>query len=190
MATAQYYFAPYPRYRIAVCKQCGYAVFPDHCASHLKGRHPGLSSIERSQIVNNLYSWPDCCLSTDKSFLVPTAIEEPIPDLPTFTDGLQCKIDPARCRYVCRSQATLRKHWASAHSWGIGNGRRGGSRTAMSQRAAEDRRVNAYTPVHCQRFFMQGGHATFVVILSGEPELCQLRQQAETPDNDLAHTVL
>jgi hypothetical protein len=60
----------------------------------------------------------------------------------------------------------------------------------MSQRAAEDRRVNAYTPVHCQRFFMQGGHATFVVIPRGEPELCQLQQQAETPDNDLAHTVL
>jgi uncharacterized protein (DUF2225 family) len=54
MSIADDYFIYVPLYRVAVCRTCYFAVFPDQAWSYLRAKHPGLSALDRRRIANGL----------------------------------------------------------------------------------------------------------------------------------------
>jgi hypothetical protein len=82
------YFIHLPEYRVAICRACHFAVFPDQARTHLSKKHAGLTAKERRQILDDLLSWPHLSLSGDDSFKPPSAVDEPIVGLQMFSDGL------------------------------------------------------------------------------------------------------
>lgn len=158
-------------HRVAICRKCHFAVFPDHLRAHLRAGHPGLSPHERAQICRDLTtSWPDLCLSGDGDFALPPPGGTPVPGLRVFHDGLQCTLDPTRCAYVCRSPATILRHWRTVHDWGPAAGRRGRQAVAGAGPTVAERRASACRPVCCQRLFRHGPHAGhFAVTLEPSP---------------------
>jgi hypothetical protein len=82
------YFIHLPEYRVAICRACHFAVFPDQARTHLSKKHAGLTAKERRQILDDLLSWPHLSLSGDDSFKPPNAVDEPIVGLQMFSDGL------------------------------------------------------------------------------------------------------
>ncbi|KAL4922929.1 uncharacterized protein BDV17DRAFT_296865 [Aspergillus undulatus] len=47
---------------------------------------------------------------------IPRELENPLPIIPVYTNGMQCRRDP-QCRYIGSYIKTMRKHWQAAHGW-------------------------------------------------------------------------
>jgi hypothetical protein len=54
MSAADDYFIYVPLHRVAVCRTCHFAVFPDQAWSYLRAKHPGLSASDRRRIADSL----------------------------------------------------------------------------------------------------------------------------------------
>jgi hypothetical protein len=187
------YFMHCPKYRVAICRTCHFAVFPDQARTHLSTRHSGLCAKERRQILNDLLSWPDVSLSNDDSFKPPCTVDEPVVGLQLFCDGLQCIVDPSRCTYICRSRDVLKNHWRKAHSWNRDEGGRGGLQNAERSRKVQQREADACRPVYCQRLHPKNRYASYfavtqILAADGSGELQEQQQGALA--NTLTSTVL
>jgi hypothetical protein len=192
MSAADDYFIHVPLHRVAVCRTCHFAVFPDQAWSHLRAKHPGLSASDRRRIADGLATWSDLSQSSDESFVLPKAVNEPIAGLRVVKKGLQCTLQPAECTYVGIAMATLTKHWRESHSWGRGEGQRGRP-TGEKSRTIQQRQADACVPVHCQRFFHHGKHAGYFAVLHTsnlESNSDQQERQTEAPTGLLTDAVL
>jgi hypothetical protein len=100
MSAADDYFIYVPLHRVAVCRTCHFAVFPDQARSHLRAKHPGSSALDRRRIADDLVTCSDLSQSSDESFVLPKAVNEPIAGLRVVGKGLQCTLQPAEYTYV------------------------------------------------------------------------------------------
>jgi hypothetical protein len=78
MSTAEDYFNHFPSHRVAVCRMCHFAGFPDHAPSYLRTKHSGSSALDRRRIADGFITWPDSSQSSDESIVLPKAVNEPI----------------------------------------------------------------------------------------------------------------
>ena len=156
-ARAEEHFEHLVGYGLVKCKECPYAVWPDQIAGHLCGKHHKMKRSTADAIAETVQSWPGL-MQYPGEFEVPTSVEQPIPQLPLYDDGLLCQLDPERCKWIFRKMTSMKKHWRKQHQWSARNGRRGGSGSAKKQRM-EAQLESAYRTVHSQRFF-QGYHGS------------------------------
>ena len=182
MVCASEYFYHVPLYRIAICKTCSYAVWPNEAGSHLKGRSHRLPSPIAAASVQELYAWPNLYLSP-AGFELPAVVERAISELPLYEDGYRCRLDPERCSIIRRSRKTLRVHWSEVHQWSVA-GRRGAPSLAQRDEV-ERRRLHGAEPVCCQRFFDHGEHSSYVAVL----QTPQKRREHGTPGPSIATAV-
>jgi hypothetical protein len=147
MTSAFDYFTCLPKYRVVLCKICHYCVWPDNARTHLREKHSRLPKAERALICDELQIWQEVSHSHEH-FEVPQAVDRPIQGLRLFRDGKQCRLEPERCTFVCRSMSSLKRHWRAVHKWSA-TGRRGGSRAAASLHVSLQRQADAWKPVFC-----------------------------------------
>jgi hypothetical protein len=188
MTSASDYFTCLPKYRVVLCKVCHYCVWPDNARTHLREKHSRLPKAERALICDELQTWQEVSHSHEH-FEVPQAVDHPVQGLRLFQDGKQCRLEPERCMFVCRSMNSLKRHWRAVHKWSA-TGRRGGSREAASLHVSLQRQTDAWKPVVCQRFFHTGRHTSYFTVLSeGRLEDRDPEQVAAKP-NSIAASVL
>lgn len=150
MVTAPEYFNHLIEWQVVICKQCQHAVWPEEVRGHLQGKQHRISRKEADAVADEIEQWPGI-IHYRGEFNVPSRIDEPIPELPLYTDGFQCRLDTARCSYICRDEKTLKKHWHIEHNWSIRQ-KRGGS--VPDRKKANKRRFQqGARRVYCQRFF-------------------------------------
>jgi ankyrin repeat protein len=103
----------------------------------------------RGATVDAVARWPAACGPDE--FLFPAAVIPRLPQLPLYTDGLQCQLAPATCRQICRGIDQMRGHWREAHSFVPGK-QQDGSRVP-DRATLVARRSAAAQPMCCQKFF-------------------------------------
>lgn len=92
-----------------------------------------------------------------KTPVSPTAF---LTDLPVYLDGQCCILDPANCKYICRNEKVLRKHWKDEHDWALCTGL-GGSGASKREAIAERLQLGVRRPIPCQRLFSAGRGSHF-----------------------------
>ena len=146
------YFDHLQEYLLAVCKECRYGVLPSHIARHLTKGHKLLSK-DAQLVAEEVESWGGLAQYASEVQVPDTAIR-PISELPVFTDGQLCQLDPGRCRQVFRSVGSLRKHWQRVHGWSAGYKK--GRPSSTKEKVIHQRTEQASKTVHCQRLLVQG----------------------------------
>lgn len=143
------YFEHLAEYRVAVCNECRYAVWPSQIKGHLQEQHR-IKRGEAEAVGDDIRSWPGL-IQYYGELVLPSQVGDPIAQLSLYEDGLLCQLEPARCRYIARSTESIRKHWREAHGWSAA-GRRG--RPSRTQAQGIQAQVQeGYRQVYCQRFF-------------------------------------
>ena len=117
-----HYFEHLAEYAVAVCKECRYAVWPDQIEGHLQKQHKTPYK-EARDVSKGIDSWSGL-IRYPGELELPKCVARPTHQLPLYTDGLLCQLDPEHCKYIARSIETLKKHWRSKHGWSAG-GKRG-----------------------------------------------------------------
>ena len=107
--------------------------FFDRCEDPV--RHTDTSTAER--IAEEIGEWPGIIPYPSLSELL-SFVTKPIPQLLLFDDGLQCRLDPIRCRHITRDVKSLKGHWRTSHNgWSVQQSRGGPGavkRAAMQER--------------------------------------------------------
>lgn len=97
------------RYRVVVCKQCGWAVVAKEVLTHLRARYRAISIQQRQQLAATIAAYPGIILDQDGlvGFQFPPPTISYIPQLaPPQTDGLKCR----KCPYIARQLQTIQQH--------------------------------------------------------------------------------
>ena len=115
----------------------------------MQGKEHGLSQKEGQAVADQVERWAGICPFASE-LQVPAYINEPIAELPLYTDGLMCQLEPGRCQYICRSKESIKEHWRKQHAYSVGTKGRPG---VITQRRIKRRFQEACKPVHCQRYF-------------------------------------
>lgn len=142
---------------IIICRHCCMGVWPEQAYGHLRGPQHRLKGSQVSLIVRSLGIWSPSFV-TAAAFRMPDFVGRRINGLPLHNDGLLCQLDLARCKYVCRTEDSMRKHWGAFHQWTLAD-RRNGSRFTPTELFA--RKQKAMTRVKCQRFFLTPPHSAY-----------------------------
>ena len=146
------YFDHLQAYLLAVCKECRHGVLPSHIESHLARAHK-VHRKEAGLVADQVSSWTGL-VQYASDVQVPDIVVEPISQLPVYTDGLLCRVDPRRCRQVFRSARVMKNHWRKAHDWSPAA--RGGRPSRLAEREIQQRSKEACKTVCCQRLLVQG----------------------------------
>ena len=150
MLDATQYFHHLLDQQVVICKACQHAVWPIEIHSHLQGKQHRISSKDATNIQEEVKQWPGV-IQFASELEIPNSIAQPIPEVPLYTDGLQCQLAPEECQYICRTREKLRKHWKEQHNWSI-RPTRGGS-GQQKQKRIETRFQEGAKKIHCQRLF-------------------------------------
>jgi hypothetical protein len=145
------YFEHVAEYQIAVCKKCRHAVIPSHIRSHLRRVHKAKLR-QAEEIAEKVGDWPGV-VKYASEIAVPEHAIPAIHELPVYTDGLLCQLDP-NCRQILRSTTAIRNHWKQAHSWMPAGAKGRPSRVARQR--IQTRSQQGSRLVYCQRLFIQG----------------------------------
>lgn len=156
------YFTVNAKHGVVICKTCHYCVWPDNVRTHLRQEQSKIPKGVRAFISDELQAWPGLSCSQEDSG-VPQSVELPIDGLHLFQDGKQCRLEPQKCAFVCRSTDSLRRHWRAAHEWSA-TGKRGGLRTAFSLQVSVQKQADAWRSVRCQPFFHTGHYISYFMI--------------------------
>ena len=159
------YFHHLPEWTVVVCKECQYAVWPDQVKGHLQGKQHRVPIVEASGISEKVQEWPGVTRFPSE-FQMPTYVEEPVVEIPLYTDGWKCRLDDQQCPYICRDIKTIKKHWRTHHGWSVRSAR-GGSGREKAQ-AVKKRFREGAKPVYCQRVFPQGVHSQYFEVRQPE----------------------
>lgn len=73
-----------------------------------------MTTKERLSIVEDLGNWLPLALFGE-DIALPQVIEKPIEGLRIFLDGKQCRLNPDKWVFSCRSMKFLKKHWRDDH---------------------------------------------------------------------------
>jgi hypothetical protein len=118
MTKAADYFLHVLEYKVAICRNCCYAIWFDRIPNHLKEIHSGLTTKERLSIVEDLGNWLALAVFGEDVAL-PQVIERPIEGLRIFSNGKQCRLDPDKCVFSCRSMKSLEKPGSATTNPGV-----------------------------------------------------------------------
>ncbi|KAI5456174.1 hypothetical protein BGZ63DRAFT_396922 [Mariannaea sp. PMI_226] len=136
------------RYRVVVCKTCGFACVAKEVISHLQVRHRDIVPSDRRKIAEEVGRIPNIIRSQPQlvEFRFPPPTADPIPFLsPPHNDGLRCR----QCPYVGRQRQRIQAHCHQNHNW-----QNPGNRGRPSK---DSLRLESELPwqsgVQCQRFF-------------------------------------
>ncbi|KAK4182229.1 hypothetical protein QBC35DRAFT_421075, partial [Podospora australis] len=111
-----------PQPRIAICRSCHDAVFPQSVRTHVNTRHQYLPTQERRQISDRA-SELQCqgVLSPDiDDVRFPSPGDAAVAMLPVWPDGKKCTIpgpDGRPCGYILRTRQGIQMHCRDAHGW-------------------------------------------------------------------------
>jgi hypothetical protein len=108
------YFEHVAEYQIAVCKKCRHGVLPSQILGHLQRVHR--VELQQAEVIaERVGSWPGV-VAYASEIAVPSRAIPRIRQLPLYSDGLMCQLDPGCCK-ISRSAEALRKHWKKKHAW-------------------------------------------------------------------------
>ena len=88
-----------------MCKTCEHAIRPREVLRHLQSANHRLP-IRIARQITHVVQTSDRAHECDE-WQPPTAVNDPIPNLPVFSDGILCEKDPF-CQFIARSVGTLR----------------------------------------------------------------------------------
>jgi superfamily II DNA helicase RecQ len=137
-------------YRVAVCKECQYAVWPDQIEGHLQEQHK-IKRRDASKIGSEIRDWAGV-IQYPSEFVPPSQIVAPHPQLPTYSDGLLCQLNPSQCQRVFRSMKSMKQHWHEDHQ-GWSAGKKRGRPSRAKEKRLQAQMDQGYTRVYCQRLF-------------------------------------
>jgi superfamily II DNA helicase RecQ len=146
-------FQHFPQYQIIVCKACRYAPIPKHVKGHLQKSHKTISSEKQHRIVDVVNNLPNIA-QRPEDVRYPHEEADPIPHLPVFADGYQCRWKDRSgqlCQYVCRGKKRwgIQRHCRTEHHWR--NWQEQGGRADDRQKQTPNKLwVESQS---CQRFF-------------------------------------
>lgn len=116
-------------------------------------------------VAEEVQQWPGI-IQYPSDFEAPQCIDQPIPELPLYPSGYQCRLQPPRCWYTCRERRTIEDHWSRQHQWSVYNKEDGSGR--QKQAIVQQRFRQGAKRVQCQRVFRtRYGSRLFEV---GQPE--------------------
>jgi superfamily II DNA or RNA helicase len=131
------------QFGLIVCKECKYAVWPEHVDHHLSRAHQ-LDRSSRQQIATEIGTWTGLVTSIK----VPLSVAAAMPELHLYDDGIEC----GYCDFVCRNEEWMKKHLKKKHGWKAAEKRGGLSKAELG--AAQEKLDSAVVRnVSCQRFF-------------------------------------
>ncbi|KAJ6126282.1 hypothetical protein N7471_010775 [Penicillium samsonianum] len=151
------------QFRVLICQKCQYAVRQDHVKTHLSSTMHRIPSPHAEYIQNIVQQWDGIDEEPEVSRW-PHQIEEPIPELPVYEDGILCR----KCEvYTCRQIRTMKAHWIETHHYRVQQGR---GRPAPTQAQRIQATISAnIRPVLCQRIFTQGPGSHYIHIAQPNP---------------------
>lgn len=160
---------------MVVCRQCRYGVWPSQIERHLQRAHRHIAPRIREQLGEEVRSWPD--IMVDPGQLdIPASIPQSIDALGAPLEGWQCRLKPTQFQYVCRTTATMQKHWRNMHQWCRTQQR--GQPRRMKRITIQQRQEHACRPILCQRLFTQEEGSRYFAIIGEDDD------DPETPDRD------
>ncbi|KAH1471744.1 hypothetical protein KXX06_006792, partial [Aspergillus fumigatus] len=86
-------FERIPPLRVMICRQCRYGVWPGKAKRHLKRQHQ-LNCTTVARLVHKIQQWTDVAAHA-QAVQIPHALDEPLPILPSYSQGILCRRDPA-----------------------------------------------------------------------------------------------
>lgn len=103
------------QFNLLICKTCKAACLLDEVCTHLRTKHPLLSTPERSALVQSVQQYPALRTQRDLEGLqLPAQSILPIAELEApRPDGLQC----LQCSYIACTVKPMQKHCRTAHGW-------------------------------------------------------------------------
>jgi Orsellinic acid/F9775 biosynthesis cluster protein D len=181
MATMRPVFKQLSEFGLLVCTtdSCGHAVWPDQIMAHCKGKQHKMATKEAVEIADAFRNEAGLKRHSDE-LQMPRSARQAIAQLPIYTDGLICTLEPGVCRYICRNRRNMGDHCRVKHGWkshsGSGRPKKAPAAAAVtitsggeSSTRNEDRQ--AWRAIHCQRFFVQGaGSQYFEVVVQTHRE--------------------
>jgi hypothetical protein len=151
------FFIRLPTFPVVICRQCQYGVWPSSIASHLKGSAHQVKHKEAQQVQEAIQQWDG--IQHDSSQLeLPLVLDERIPQLPIYPDGLLCWRENPQCGFVARSMETMKQHWRKIHGWSMQS--HGGRMNHQQKEQAQIQSQQSFRTVSCQRVFpsRKGSH--------------------------------
>ncbi len=164
------YLIPLPDYGLLICKSCQHAVWVDELARHLRGTHHSLPKAHVVEMIQVARSLPDL-VSSHEELSLPDLVDHPFPHLTLHRDGLGCRHDFPRCRFICRTVKGMKSHLRERHGYALSSKKGRPSRSQQAEAASSP--TSTWVSVVCQRFFpSRHGSAYFEVRHVGpEPRL-------------------
>ena len=154
---------------VFVCKTCEHVVRPREVLRHLQSANHRLPMRIARQIAH-IVQTSDRAHECDE-WQPPTVVDQPIPNLPVFSDGILCEKGPF-CQFIARTVKTMRQHWRDHHGWVAPTNHGGGRRLPTSEViSAAEQQIQQFTRiVRCQRAFpgRTGSHYIRVRTLGAE----------------------
>ncbi|KAL6405826.1 hypothetical protein AUP68_10965 [Ilyonectria robusta] len=136
------------RYRVVICKKCGFACVSNEVPTHLRIRHRDITPTNRNKAAKNIERIPGIIKSQSElaDFQFPPLTASPIPFLsPPQPDGLKCR----KCPYIARQVQKIQAHCRDCQEWHNTQGR-----GRPKQRGIESPPDLPWREgVLCQRFF-------------------------------------
>lgn len=142
-------FSQLPDYGVIICRRCQHAIQPTKIASHLRHTNHRIPITQAQEIQYTISTWQGFA-QEPQELIFPHSVEQPIPGLALYTDGLLCTV-VEDCDYVCRSHESIRKHIKSEHHWQMN------PRGRVPQHEipiVREIRAECIRRVTCQRFFI------------------------------------
>jgi len=132
---------------LLACLRCKFSVLPSSIEFHFLNSPHRLSTDERRRITSEIEKYPELIRNTSglEEVDFPTSFPYFFPDLPLYSNGLQCQ----DCFYISRDRKTIVAHYREEHGWE--NPRKRGEKIKKN----EEEDVPWKSEVHCQRFFIR-----------------------------------
>jgi superfamily II DNA helicase RecQ len=173
-------FIHLPEFRVIICKECKYAVLPNHIDTHFTGKPHNLGIKERRRIANEVAEI-DGLIGNEEAlrrwhFPFPPPTSSPVEGLAKpKTGGFQCRLGVTgkECKYICFTVDGTRRHCVEKHQWKSTN--KGGR--GKKHAAHPDINTPWRTGVKCQRFFVQGPKSGYFEVQATDPDQIPSRVQ-------------
>jgi hypothetical protein len=151
-------------HKLLVCtaKSCQHVVWPKEVRAHCTGKKHRMGSKD-AQAMAGQFKHDGCLLQQPDELEIPRFVTSAIPQLPLYTDGLRCEVEPEKCYYICRRENGMRDHCRTEHGWT--RFERGGRYSRVQEARARRERPWPWRSATCQRFAVSGERAKFFEVL-------------------------
>ncbi|BCS19566.1 uncharacterized protein APUU_51661S [Aspergillus puulaauensis] len=109
------FFQRIPSLQIIICRCCKYGVHPKEVAAHLRVKH-SIKPQECTQVAEAIQQW-DNVMQEPHAVQIPRMLQNPLPGIELYMNGMQCQQDPEHCQYITTHIKSMRKHWQQVHGW-------------------------------------------------------------------------